>query len=82
MPVLVVEPGELQALRQVAGGLAPEQIQQLMGGTAAELYKFDLEALRPAANNFGPTVAELAAPLTELPDGANQALLMAAAEIA
>lgn len=69
-------------LRQVASGLAPEQMQRLVGGTAAELYNFDLTALRAAADRFGPTVAELAEPLTELPDGANQALLNSAAEVA
>ena len=35
----------------------PEQIQQILAGNAAKLYNFDLDALRPAADQFGPTVA-------------------------
>ena len=62
--------------------LPPEQIQQIVGGNAAELYGFDLEALRPAADQFGPTVAEIAEPLTELPDDPNQALRRSAGELA
>ena len=52
-------------LRQVMGHLEPEQIQQFVAGNAAKLYGFDLDALRPAADQFGPTVAEIAQPLTE-----------------
>ena len=69
-------------LRQVASHLAPEQLQQLVGGNSAELYGFDLEALRPAAQQFGPTVAEIAEPLTELPDDAPMALQRAERELA
>jgi hypothetical protein len=47
-----------------------------------ELYGFDLEALRPAAEKYGPTVAEIAEPLDELPDGANEALLRSAGDLA
>ena len=68
-------------LRQVMGHLPPEQIQQIVGGNAAELYGFDLEALRPVADQFGPTVAEIAEPLAELPDNPNQALLRSAREL-
>ena len=38
------------------------------------LYDFDLEALAPLAEQFGPTVEELRVPLLELPDDANEAL--------
>lgn len=65
-------------LRQVMSHLRPEQIQQIVGGNAAELYNFDLEALRPLADRFGPTVAEIAEPLEELPEHPNQALLRSA----
>jgi hypothetical protein len=68
-------------LRQVMGHLPPEQIQQMVAGTAAHVYGFDLDALRPAADRFGPTVAEIAEPLTELPSGANEALRRAAKEL-
>ena len=52
----------------------PSELQQILGGNAAELYDFDLDALAPEAERVGPTVAEIAEPLTELPDNANQAL--------
>ena len=70
-----------QHMRQVLGHLPPEQIQQLVGGNAAELYGFDMEALRPAAQRYGPTVAEIAEPLEELPEGANEALRRSAREL-
>ena len=35
----------------------------MLGGNAAELYGFDLEALRPIAQRIGPRVAEIADPL-------------------
>jgi predicted TIM-barrel fold metal-dependent hydrolase len=69
-------------LRQVLGHLAPEQIQQIVGGNAARIYGFDLDALRPAAERFGPTVAEIAEPLVELPADANEALRRSASELA
>ena len=68
-------------LRQVAGHLEPDQLQQFLAGNAAEVYGFDLDALRPAADEFGPTVAELAEPLTELPDQPNEALRRSAREL-
>jgi hypothetical protein len=68
-------------LRQVAGRLEPEQIQQFVGGNAAKVYGFDLDALRPAADKYGPTVAEIAEPLVELPEHPNEALLRSAREL-
>jgi hypothetical protein len=35
----------------------------MVGGNAAALYGFDLEALRPLAQQIGPRVADLAEPL-------------------
>ena len=53
-------PFTTEHLRQVVGHLQPEQIQQILAGNAAKLYNFDLAALQPAADQFGPTVAEIA----------------------
>jgi predicted TIM-barrel fold metal-dependent hydrolase len=75
------EPFTREHLRQVLGHLDPEQIQQIVGGNAARIYGFDLEALRPAAQRFGPTVAEIAEPLTELPANPNEALKRSAREL-
>ncbi|CAB4322674.1 MAG: amidohydrolase family protein [Actinobacteria bacterium] len=69
-------------LRQVVGHLEPEMIQQLLAGNAAKHYGFDLAALQPYADKYGPTVAEIAQPLTSLPEGANQALERSAAQLA
>ncbi len=52
--------------------------RKLLGGNAAQLYGFDLDALAPLAAQYGPTVEELAIPLEELPPDANMALLRAA----
>jgi len=69
-------------LRQVMGHLEPEQIQQFVAGNVAKVYGFDMDALRPAADRFGPTVGEIAQPLADLPEGANEALKNSARELA
>ena len=51
----------------------------MLGGNAAKLYDFDLAALAPLADKYGPTVDEIATPLTELPDKPNAALVRATA---
>jgi len=61
-------------LRQVFSDTPPAELQRILGGNAAELFEFDLGALQKEADRYGPTVAELATPLAELPDDANQAL--------
>jgi predicted TIM-barrel fold metal-dependent hydrolase len=63
-------------LRQVFHGTPESDMRKILGGTAAELYGFDLEALAPYAAKYGPTVTELDEPLVELPPDANQALLL------
>jgi predicted TIM-barrel fold metal-dependent hydrolase len=66
-------------LRQVMQGIPEDEVRRLLAGNDAALYDFDLTALAPLAAEFGPTVEEIAEPLTELPDGANEALLRVAA---
>ncbi len=75
-------PFSREHLRQVVGALEPEQIQQFVGANAARVYGFDIEALRPAATLHGPTVSEIAEPLTELPENPNEALRRSARELA
>ena len=62
-------------LRQRFSDVPEPELRKVLAGNAAELYGFDLAALAPLAARVGPTVAELAQPLVELPDGANEALL-------
>jgi hypothetical protein len=61
-------------LRQVFADTPPDELQDILAGNAAKLYEFDLDALAPEAARVGPTVEEIAQPLTELPENANQAL--------
>jgi hypothetical protein len=65
-------------LRQLFSDWEPRDLQQVLAGTAAKLYAFDLAALQPLVDEYGPTVAELARPLTELPEQPNEALLRGA----
>jgi predicted TIM-barrel fold metal-dependent hydrolase len=62
-------------LRQIFHGTPPDEMRRILAGNAADLYHFDLSQLQPLGEQFGPTVAELEVPLTELPDPPNEALL-------
>jgi len=66
-------------LRQVFWDRPPEVVRELVGGNAARLYGFDLDALAPLAARVGPRVDEVATPLDRLPDNPNEALLRNAA---
>jgi predicted TIM-barrel fold metal-dependent hydrolase len=55
-------------LRSRFSSLRPEELRPMLGGNAAELYGFDLDALAPLAARIGPTVAEVATPIDEMPD--------------
>ena len=75
-------PYTTEHFRQVFTGLEPDQIQQILAGNAAELYGFDLDSPAPLADQFGPTVGEVAQPLTELPENPTQALVNSAKQLA
>ncbi len=62
-------------LRQVMHGLPETEMRELLAGNVAKLYDFDLAALAPLAAEHGPSVAEIAEPLTDLPANPNEALL-------
>jgi len=63
-----------QHLRQVFPGVDASVMQRILAENAATLYDFDLGRLAPLATEFGPTVDELAEPLTALPPEPNEAL--------
>jgi predicted TIM-barrel fold metal-dependent hydrolase len=65
-------------LRQAFHAVGETELRGLLGGNAARLYDFDLDALAPLAEKYGPTVEEIAQPLVELPDNPNSALLRGA----
>jgi predicted TIM-barrel fold metal-dependent hydrolase len=68
-------------LRQVFPGRKPAEMQKILGENAAALFDFDLAALAPLAEKYGPTVEELAAPLDRLPENPNDALLKGVPEL-
>jgi predicted TIM-barrel fold metal-dependent hydrolase len=68
-------PFSREHLRQVFSDWSEDDMRKILGENAARLYDFDLDALAPLAEQYGPTVEELRQPLTELPDNPNEALL-------
>ncbi|MDZ7678524.1 MAG: amidohydrolase family protein [Acidimicrobiales bacterium] len=62
-------------LRQIFHDVEREEMERILSANAAKLYGFDLEALAPYTAAVGPSVSELAEPLTELPENPNDALL-------
>jgi hypothetical protein len=62
-------------LRQVFSERTETVMRDLLANTAADLYGFDLAKLKPLADQYGPTVGEVAQPLTELPENPNEALV-------
>ena len=51
-------------LRLTFAGMDPNEVQQLVGLNAAEVYGFDVEKLAKVAARVGPTKAEIAEPLS------------------
>ena len=47
----------------------PVEVKKMLSENAAKLYDFDLDALRPLAEQIGPTVGEIATPID---DGARE----------
>lgn len=70
-----------EGLRVLMHELAPEEVFRLVSGNAAALYDFDLDALAPLGEQFGPTVQELSQPLESLPVDSNDALRKAFASV-
>jgi predicted TIM-barrel fold metal-dependent hydrolase len=50
-------------LRKRFADVPEDEVRMMLGGNAAKLYDFDLDALAPLARKIGPTVAEVATPL-------------------
>jgi predicted TIM-barrel fold metal-dependent hydrolase len=69
-------------LRQVFSGRSEDELRTVFAGSAAALYGFDLDALAPIAAQVGPTVEEVAEPLTSLPEEPNEALVRSAKQLA
>jgi predicted TIM-barrel fold metal-dependent hydrolase len=52
-----------EALRASFAGVPHDEAAALLGGNAATLYGFDLDALRPIADRIGPRVGDVDVPL-------------------
>lgn len=63
-------------LRQTLSDWPEADVRQFVAGTAADVYGFDLSTLQPLANKIGPTVAEIAKPVTDadIPAEINEAV--------
>ncbi len=66
-------PHSKESLRRTFEGWQPDELRVVLAENAAKVYGFDLDALAPLAARSGPTVAELAIPLDELPDNQSPA---------
>ncbi|NNE72369.1 MAG: amidohydrolase [Acidimicrobiales bacterium] len=55
------------SLRRTFPGWDEADLHKVLATNAAEVYGFDLDSLAPLAAAHGPTVAEVAEPLTEIP---------------
>jgi predicted TIM-barrel fold metal-dependent hydrolase len=53
------------ALRHTFNDIDEVDVRRMIGGNAAELYKFDLGALAPVAEKIGPRPEDIAVPLRE-----------------
>jgi Amidohydrolase len=62
-------------LRQLFHDTDEAEMRAILAGNAAALYDFDLDALAPFAEQYGPTVGEISQPLRELPENPNSALI-------
>jgi len=69
-------------LRQVFCTVPEAELRAILGENATTLYDFDLDALAPLAERYGPTVEEISRPLDALPEHPNSALLKAVAQVA
>ena len=61
-------PVSREAMRNSFNSFTEDELRMVLGGTAAKVYGFDLDACNAAALEHCPTLAELQTPLPELPD--------------
>jgi predicted TIM-barrel fold metal-dependent hydrolase len=62
-------------LRQLFHAWPQADLENFLGRTVADVYDFDLAALEPLGEQWGPTVSEMQEPLVDLPADANEALV-------
>jgi predicted TIM-barrel fold metal-dependent hydrolase len=62
-------PNTREGLRRAFAGTPDDELRRLLGGNAAGVYGFDLDALAPLAARVGPTPDELREPYAGVPEG-------------
>jgi predicted TIM-barrel fold metal-dependent hydrolase len=60
-------PHSLAALREACSGCSADEIRAMASTTAGDVYRFDLDALRPVAERCGPRLDELVTPPSPAP---------------
>ena len=60
-------PHTKESLAHTFAGIDPAEVADMIGLTAAHVYGFDLDVLRPVADRIGPEVAVVHAGLDEIP---------------
>jgi predicted TIM-barrel fold metal-dependent hydrolase len=67
-------PFSREAIRLSFADVPQDEVAMMLGGNAAQLYGFDVDALRPLADQVGPSVAEMATPISaaEIPQEADK----------
>jgi predicted TIM-barrel fold metal-dependent hydrolase len=63
-------PFSKEAIRMTFAGVDPAEVRPMLGENAARVYGFDVDALRPLADRYGPTTDEVRAGLDHVPPGA------------
>ncbi|MGB6058543.1 MAG: amidohydrolase family protein [Microthrixaceae bacterium] len=61
-------PYSVEALRAAFVGVPEPEVRQMVGGTAAKVYGFDLDVLQEVADRIGPSPELVATPLVDVPD--------------
>ena len=59
----------LKPLQLAFHGLPTEEVTAMLSGNAARVYGFDVAALTPLAQKYGPRVEVVAQPLAAIPEG-------------
>ncbi|MFP6630458.1 MAG: amidohydrolase family protein, partial [Myxococcota bacterium] len=54
-------PNTMDSLRATFGSYPEDETRRILGTNAAEVYGFDLEALAPIAEKFGPALSDITA---------------------
>jgi len=60
-------PYSREAIAHTFAGVPAQEVRDMLGGTAARVFGFDLRRLQPVADRIGPTVADVRTPPAKLP---------------